>query len=41
MKQTSVTEQRLFDGKDPDEAHNMSTDVYCVDTLLIEKLAKS
>ena len=34
-----VTEQRLFDGKDPDEVYNMSTDVFIVDTpWLIEKI---
>ena len=29
-----VTEQRLFDGKDPDEVYNMSTDVFIVDLLV-------
>ncbi len=34
-----VTEQKLFDGKDPDEVYNMSTDVFIVDTpWLIEKI---
>ena len=34
-----VTEQKLFDGKDPDEVYNMSTDVFIVDTpWLIERL---
>ncbi len=34
-----VTEQKLFDGKNPDEVYNMSTDVFIVDTpWLIEKI---
>ncbi|WP_061455427.1 glucose-1-phosphate adenylyltransferase subunit GlgD, partial [Streptococcus parasanguinis] len=34
-----VTEQKLFDGQDPDKVYNMSTDVFIVDTpWLIEKI---
>ena len=34
-----VTEQKLFDGQNPDEVYNMSTDVFIVDTpWLIEKI---
>ena len=39
MKQTMLQRQKLFDGKNPDEVYNMSTDVFIVDTpWLIEKI---
>ena len=38
MKQTMLQSKDFFDGKDPDEVYNMSTDVFIVDTpWLIEK----
>ena len=36
-----MLQSKTFDGKDPDEVYNMSTDVFVVDTpWLIEKLKK-